>query len=178
MCSGSLQTCWGLQSEPDVRRAHKCDSGAGLLIKMREGEPKTSLGLAAGIYWEKMHTARSCQTLLVRQAAHCRPAPLSRALGRCWPMRSRFIRADPIQGCRTLKRSPNPFFVENLDPGLSRRVGNSSGYAVGAWVICARRRCLRRQLAAHGQITERKFIVARFRSSLPRAGWSLHGSIA
>jgi hypothetical protein len=87
--------------------------------------------------------ARSCHTLRHRQPAHRRLTPLSH----CFPAVERFKNPLRSNGLEQHKVQTQ-----------SRRVGNSSGHAVGAWGNLCKAGCLvYRQNTAHGQITGAQF---------------------
>jgi hypothetical protein len=87
-----------------MRRAHEYYSSTNLLLNLRKGEPKVELKTRLANRHSKMPTARSCHTLLVRQTAHCHPAPCSHI----FPV---FI--TPIQFANPFKEAeswiPDPF---------------------------------------------------------------------
>ena len=144
-----------------MRRAHEFSSGAGLLIDMRKGEPTTSLGLANKAFKGRTPEARSCHTLLVCQSAHCRMATrfhIFPGVTRGHPFR------QSIQGGRDARTVA----ADHLhSPLQTPRVGDLWVCAVGAWGnLCQANLPYEGQTAAHGQITERKSSVARFRFSL------------
>lgn len=105
---------------------------------MRKGEPKVVPKDSTG--WHSIlecRGSRSCHTLLVRQPAHCRPAPPSpahRAIhGRCNPGWFAPLRFRDRAPCATGHSRLRHCFP---------REGNSGGHAVGAWGrICARQSC-------------------------------------
>ena len=97
-----------------------------------------------------MFEARSCHTLLVRQAARCRLAPRSR-------FHPRLSCVILFKGCcAALDQSKVQCGVTGWE--------TQCGYAVGAWGnLCQANLPCRGQTAAHGQITERKYSVAQSR---------------
>src|ERR1035437_3426396 len=119
MESRSRQSCWSLQSEPDVRRAHKCSSGAGLLIDMRKGEPKVVLDWPANIQGENARGLELPHATCTPSGTLPAGSTLPRTPGSCAPIQFKDAEAS----------GAGP----NHDPAQSHRVGDSSGYAVGAW---------------------------------------------
>src|ERR1035437_7761312 len=167
MESRSRQSCWSLQSEPDVRRAHKCSSGAGLLIDMRKGEPKVVLDWPANIQGENARGPELPHATCTPSCTLPAGSTLPRTPDSCAPIQFKDAEAS----------GAGP----NHGPAQSHRVGDSSGYAVGAWGnLCKAELPSEGQTAAHGQITERKPSVSRFRFFLAQCvpPWKLYCGIA
>jgi hypothetical protein len=136
------------------RRAHEDCSARTCLLDWRKGEPKVK-SKTGPAFKGRTPKARSCRTLLHRQTAQRRPAPHSLALKiECVP---RLMRV-----CSRLGMLRRLALDQLMVFRLSYRVGDSSGYAVGAWGKSVPGKvAFMGQSAAHGQITERKYSVAR-----------------
>ena len=119
---------WGLQSEPDMRRAQESCSGAGLLLNMRKGEPKVVQKTG------RRHSRGECKRpgaatrCFIARAAHCRRAPRSpcnRHIRLCFPVVVR--RSNSRSNSRMQRGLALDRFLGG--PRQSHRVGDSSGTA-------------------------------------------------